>query len=90
MKAGEVIYIIIPAYEPGWELESLCASLYKEGIQNVLIVDDGSGETYRDILETIQENFQYQIFSHAANLGKGRALKDAFNESGYNSPPLGA
>ena len=79
MKAGEVIYIIIPAYEPGWELESLCASLYKEGIQNVLIVDDGSGETYRDILETIQENFQYQIFSHAANLGKGRALKDAFN-----------
>lgn len=79
MKGGGSIYVIIPAYEPGWELESLCGSLFEEGIENVLIVDDGSGAGYRNIFEAVEERFQYRIFSHAVNLGKGRALKDAFN-----------
>jgi len=45
----------------------------------ILIVDDGSGDEYRNIFEQAEKRFECIILRHAVNLGKGRALKTAFN-----------
>lgn len=73
------IPIIIPTYEPDKRLSALCQDLKSSGFQNVLIVDDGSGARYRKIFDEIEEEYHYMILRNAVNLGKGRALKLAFN-----------
>lgn len=73
------IPVIIPSYEPDKSLIILCEELIKAGIKNVIVLDDGSGEEYRGIFDTIQKKYNYTILRHAVNLGKGRALKEAFN-----------
>lgn len=59
MKGIDDIYVVIPAYEPGQELISLCDSLYRKGIRKVLIVDDGSGSGYQSIFADIKSCFKY-------------------------------
>lgn len=73
------VALIIPAYEPDEKLIELSKQLNLCGIERLLIVDDGSGEAYQHIFDAVKENVQCEIFVHAVNLGKGRALKDAFN-----------
>ncbi len=72
------IPIIIPTYEPEEDFISHVSSLLE--ISNpVVIVDDGSGENYREIFDKTERLTGVTILRHALNLGKGRALKDAFN-----------
>lgn len=81
------ILVIIPSLEPDNKLlqllESLQANLQKQEnpkIQaNILIVDDGSGVEYFRIFEQAQKQYGCELLRHAVNLGKGRALKTAFN-----------
>lgn len=74
------IPIVIPSYEPDEKLCILLDSLKKNGFTEVVIVDDGSeGEEYRQIFEKAYGEFGYTVLHHAVNLGKGRALKTAFN-----------
>ncbi|MCR5449972.1 MAG: bifunctional glycosyltransferase family 2/GtrA family protein [Solobacterium sp.] len=79
MKADERVALIIPAYEPDEKLLKLCRELKEKDIHNTLVIDDGSGEKYRDIFDEA-ESMGFPVFRHAVNLGKGRALKDGFNE----------
>ncbi len=74
-----LIPIIIPSYEPDAALLDLCQNLYDAGYQNVIIVNDGSDPSFDGLFDQIAENYHYTILRHAINLGKGRALKDAFN-----------
>ena len=75
------IPVIIPSYEPDDRLLKLCEELKTEGVNDVILVDDGSfGEGYQKIFQTIEQKFQFTVLHHAVNLGKGRALKTAFNE----------
>lgn len=71
--------VIIPSYEPDTMLNHLCASLKDAGIFNFIVIDDGSGQEYQPIFEMIEKNYHCKILRHAVNLGKGRALKNAFN-----------
>ena len=71
--------IIIPAYEPEENLLTFVASLQQELSSEIIIVDDGSGDAYRHIFKKLQENYGCKILTHYVNMGKGRALKDAFN-----------
>ena len=73
------IPVIIPSYEPDQKLLDLCKSLYEAGIIQTIILDDGSGEAYREIFDQIAAVYGFTILRHAVNLGKGRALKNAFN-----------
>ncbi len=82
------IYVIIPSYEPTATLIQLCESLKQAGIDSIIIVDDGSGDNYSDIFRTIENNLGCVVLHHAANLGKGRALKTAFNYILYEDPSL--
>lgn len=73
------IPVIIPAYEPDEKLIVLLKALQQAGIQHVVVVDDGSGEQYETLFARAAAVDNCTVLYHAVNLGKGRALKTAFN-----------
>ena len=75
----EHIALIIPAYEPDEKLHKLLDGLSAKGIDKILILDDGSGDKYAQLFDEAKDHIECKIYKHIVNLGKGRALKDAFN-----------
>lgn len=73
------IPVIIPSYEPDEKLITLLHALQAVGIRHVVVVDDGSGEAYARFFERAAAVENCTVLYHAVNLGKGRALKTAFN-----------
>ncbi len=72
------IPVIIPAYEPDEKLNKLIDDLMAAGITDIVVVDDGSApEKYGSIFEALKG--KATLLRHAVNMGKGRALKTAFN-----------
>ena len=71
--------IIIPSYEPDQALLQLCEDLHRKGLDDVVIVDDGSGPAYAEIFAAAEQTYGFTVLRHAVNLGKGRGLKTAFN-----------
>lgn len=78
MQQYQELPLIIPSLEPDEKLPALLAALQKAGIRNIVLVDDGSGPAYRPIFDAA-EAAGCTVLRHAVNLGKGRALKTAFN-----------
>lgn len=71
--------IVIPAYEPGEELIRLVKELVETTPEPVIVVDDGSdpakyGHTFEEV-----RKLGAVTLRNAVNMGKGRALKEAFN-----------
>lgn len=79
MANESVIPILIPSLEPDERLTALLHDLQAAGLAPVVLIDDGSGTAYQDIFTQAQQEFGCVVLRHAVNLGKGRALKDAFN-----------
>ena len=81
------ILVIIPSLEPNNMLlellESIRVQLEKAENSQIkakfLIVDDGSGPEYAHIFQKARDRYGCILLRHAVNLGKGRALKTAFN-----------
>ncbi len=73
------IPVIIPSYEPDEKLIALLAALQEADIRHVVVVDDGSGERYASFFSRAAAFTNCEVLHHAVNLGKGRALKTAFN-----------
>ena len=48
------IPVVIPSFEPDEQLVQLCESLTSIGICDICIVDDGSGDNFQPIFETIK------------------------------------
>ena len=72
--------ILLPSYKPDEKLIRCLDSLTREGFEEFLIVDDGSGEEYNHLFEEACGKFKgCKVIKHAVNLGKGRALKTGFN-----------
>ena len=79
------IIIVIPSYKPdAKQMPKFIKSLHKK-FNNIVIVDDGSGSEYEEVFNSI-ENKNITILKHAINMGKGRALKTAFNHIYTNYP----
>lgn len=70
--------IIIPAYEPDEKLLILIRDIKKNSDYDIIIVDDGSSKNYKFIF-TKAKNEGCVVLTHKINLGKGAALKTAFN-----------
>ncbi|MHA6481773.1 GtrA family protein [Paenibacillus sp. strain BS8-2] len=70
--------ILIPSYEPDERLIALIHRLKEVSADDILIVDDGSGEAYRGIFETA-EHAGCTVLTHRINQGKGSALKTGFD-----------
>ena len=71
--------IVIPALNPPLDLIKYIEKLRLSGLENILIVDDGSRPEFKNIFGKLRDKKGCQILTHAKNLGKGRALKNAFN-----------
>ncbi|MGN1167773.1 MAG: bifunctional glycosyltransferase family 2/GtrA family protein [Lachnospiraceae bacterium] len=70
--------IIIPAYNPSDVLIDLVEEL-SEYFYRIVVVDDGGGEDYKALFDKVQANLCCTVLRHYVNMGKGRALKTAFN-----------
>jgi len=71
------IAIIIPSYEPSYKLISFTKNLLKNN-SKIIVVDDGSGIEYQNIFNQLKK-MNIVVLHHEKNLGKGKALKTAFN-----------
>lgn len=83
-KTGAVV--LIPAYKPDERLIDLTREL-KENDLDVLLVDDGGGETYAHIFDACRA-LGAQVAVHAVNMGKGRALKTGINAALLTWPDM--
>jgi putative flippase GtrA len=88
MERHEIkVLVIIPSLRPNNKLLELLESLRVqfEKAENAdikaatLLVDDGSGPEYAALFEQARDQYGCILLRHAVNLGKGRALKTAFN-----------
>lgn len=72
--------VLIPAYKPSGELLELLEQLsMRNEILNIIVVNDGSGDSFSGIFKKIATIKKVVVLSHAVNLGKGAALKTGFN-----------
>ena len=72
--------IIIPAYEPDEKLIKLLSEINTAGFSPIIVVNDGSDDdVYGGIFKRAENDYGVIVLKHAVNMGKGRALKDAFN-----------
>ncbi len=86
---SSIVPIIIPAYEPDEKLIKLLSDLEQAELSPVVIVDDGSDDDiYGEYFKAARENYGAVVLKHAVNMGKGRALKDAFNYCLVEYPDL--
>ncbi len=72
------IAVIIPAYKPDEKLLSTLSSLAEKGFTKILVIDDGSGDEFKDIFNKVKTLAGCTLLRHDVNRGKGAALKTAF------------
>jgi glycosyltransferase involved in cell wall biosynthesis len=70
------ISVIIPVYNEEQTIAELLRRVEATGlIKEILVVDDGSTDGTRQILQGYQENGLYRIIFHEKNMGKGAAVR---------------
>ena len=75
------VCLIIPAYNPDEKLFLAFLEKAVNKFEKIIVVNDGSKYEYRPTFEKIKQQYHnIRILEHSVNLGKGRALKTAFNE----------
>ena len=74
------VAVIIPSLEPDQRFIDLLKTLEgKLSFEDVFVVNDGSSSTYDKYFEMAGQ-MGCHVMRHSVNLGKGRALKTAFNQ----------
>ena len=70
---------VIPVYDPDEDFLDAVWAILKKGFHRVIIVDDGSAPDKRGYFEKVGKDERCVVLRHSAHLGRGRALKTAFN-----------
>ena len=70
--------LIVPAYQPDQKLIELLRGLSGQWDGPIIVVNDGS-DTAKNPIFREAESLGATVLRHAVNLGKGQALKTAFN-----------
>lgn len=81
------IAVLIPAYRPAPSLIEMIDQLRALDFPRIVVVDDGSGPDYADIFHRIAQK-EGVVLRHAANMGKGAALKTGLNALFADGGPL--
>jgi glycosyltransferase involved in cell wall biosynthesis len=76
-KEVNPMLVLIPAYEPNEKMLALIAELQEKTTYDILIVDDGSGESYQTLFQ-LAASCGCTVLHHRENKGKGAALKTGF------------
>lgn len=71
--------LIIPSLDPDEKLASTVDAALGAGIDDIILVDDGSSEEHRHIFDELDSlHPEVTLLRHEKNRGKGAALKTAF------------
>ena len=73
------ISIVIPSLNPDEKLIKVVASIISRGFKSIIVINDGSTKEHEKYFYYIKKYKECVILKHCKNLGKGRALKTAFN-----------
>jgi len=79
--------IVIPAYQPTAALADLVADVSANAARPIVVVDDGSSTERQPVFARVAACPSVVVIRHAVNLGKGQALKTAFNHFLLHAPP---
>ncbi len=80
--------VLIPAWQPNATLGTLISHLSRRGFGKLLVIDDGSTSVHQTVFAEIANLPGVEVQRHAANLGKGRALKTGFQHLLNTQPDL--
>lgn len=73
------ISILIPVYNEEKHLEEVLKKVESIDIgpieKQIIMVDDGSTDSTREILKRLEEGNKYKVLYHGKNMGKGAALR---------------
>lgn len=75
MNHAKQTAVVIPAYKPDDRLPPYVQALIDANVGKIVIVDDGSGASYRELFDRIPKHESVHIISYEPNCGKGVALK---------------
>lgn len=70
--------LVVPAYDPPQALEWVADRRVQEAFSRIFVVDDGSSAAFQKPFLGLAHLPKTQVLRHAANLGKGAALKTGF------------
>lgn len=73
------VTVILPSLNPDEKMLQVVNGLVEYGFHRIIIVNDGSDEQHTLPFEQAARLEQCVVLKHSKNLGKGRALKTAFN-----------
>jgi glycosyltransferase involved in cell wall biosynthesis len=82
------VAVLIPAFNPNESLPALIDALASGGFGHIIVVDDGSDPGCGTLFEGLEKRDGCRVLHHAANWGKGRALKSGFDYFYRNFPEV--
>jgi len=81
MPTSRLLTILMPVYNEAQTLREIVARVEQVSLDGVrkelVIVDDGSTDGTREILQELARAGQHKIYYHGHNMGKGAALRTA-------------
>ena len=77
-SAAEDAVILIPSLEPDERLPAYIRKLSESGFAHIVVVDDGSAESYQPIFRELESVSGTTVLHHDVNHGKGVALKTGY------------
>ena len=78
LNAARNAVILIPSLEPDNRLPSYIRKLSENGFGHIVVVDDGSSDSYQHIFTEVESTERATVLHHDVNRGKGVALKTGY------------
>lgn len=72
------VTVVIPSLDPDERLLTVIRGVQEKGFTDILLIDDGSAAENQHYFDTAESELQCTVLRHEKNLGKGCALKTAF------------
>lgn len=76
-----ILSIIIPVYNEGATIAEILRRISEVQLDDInfelIIVDDGSTDNSKDILEELKNLYSFRLINHKTNKGKGAAIRSA-------------